>query len=150
MDFRVRKRESQGGNARHVRGERREMKNGIWTKQKKGGKDKNELLNEIRASQLVNLSGNRTDTEKMLTWPEWELVVLPPFRGDILVHFAKTVHTSHEKKNGINKKNYSINLILRKLVYHTKKLENTTVFCDISHRWYCYHGFLRNSRDFAD
>jgi hypothetical protein len=55
---------------RHVRGERREMKNGIRTKQKKGGKDKNEPLNEIRASQLVNLYGNRTDTEKRLTWPE--------------------------------------------------------------------------------
>jgi hypothetical protein len=32
MDFRVRERESRGGNAREVRGERREMKNGIRTK----------------------------------------------------------------------------------------------------------------------
>jgi hypothetical protein len=35
MDFRVRERESRGGNAREVRGERREMKNGIRTKRQR-------------------------------------------------------------------------------------------------------------------
>jgi hypothetical protein len=48
-----------------------------WEEREERGRDKNEALNKIHASQLVNLYVNRTDTEKRATWPEWELVVLP-------------------------------------------------------------------------
>jgi hypothetical protein len=39
-------------------------------KEGKGRRNKNEALDEICASQFVNLYGNPTDMEKKVTWPE--------------------------------------------------------------------------------
>jgi hypothetical protein len=48
MDFRVRERESQGGNARETRGERRDMKNGIRTKRQRRKGEKIRMKRSMR------------------------------------------------------------------------------------------------------